>query len=70
MFHDLMNGYSVVFSGVLLKSEEIKRSGSNVLWQKVETYDQLLPKQRINEGIVGASSGGNAGPMHRINMIC
>ena len=70
MLHELMNGYSVVFSGVFLKSEEERRCGSNVLWQQVETYDQLLQMRKSNEGLVGTSDPSDVGKMYKIGIVC
>jgi hypothetical protein len=70
MFHELMNGYSIVFSGVLLKSEEKRRLSCNVRWQKVETYDQLLQMKKSNEGLVSPTNDSSFNPAYKIGIVC
>jgi hypothetical protein len=70
MFHELINGYSTVFSGVFLKSEDKCRSSSNVLWQKVETYDELLQTKISNEGPLSSTNQSSANRSYKIGIVC
>ncbi len=69
MLHELMNGYSIVFSGAFLTSEATKASGQAVSRHQVGSYVDLVELQKSKR--VSLSEKGVAGPGNRkIGIVC
>ncbi len=70
MFHELMNGYSIVFSGAFLKAN-IEKAARNrdLLWQKVEAYEQLLELQKVGEE-KDKDGVGALGGEYTVGIVC
>jgi hypothetical protein len=73
IFHELMNGYSIVFSGAFLSSEA-KRIGNlpasdNISGQRVNSYAELLELEKSNDDVPSADRPASS-KTRKIGIVC